>query len=105
MSRYSCVFAFAVLAIMPLPAQLAPPNSTGVAIGHVHLYVSDVEMHKRFWTAIGGKEIHSGRLSIIEFPGVYIIVRKEPTVGGNEGTVLNHFGFYVKDLSSLLPKL
>ena len=33
----------------PAPGQLATPNPAGLAYGHVHLNVSDMELHKRIW--------------------------------------------------------
>jgi catechol-2,3-dioxygenase len=37
-------------------AQLAPANDVGVALGHIHLAVKDVEANTRFFTTmLGGK--------------------------------------------------
>ncbi len=43
-------------------AQLAAPNASGVAMGHLHYRVRDVEANKKFWIALGGEEIRSVRL-------------------------------------------
>src|ERR1700676_3635332 len=40
----------AAFAAMPACAQLAPPNSAGVTMGHIHLFVKDVDVQKKFWT-------------------------------------------------------
>ena len=32
-------------------AQLAAPNDTGASMGHVHLFVQDVDAAKKFWMA------------------------------------------------------
>ena len=42
-----------VLVAVPAFSQLAPPNSAGAAIGHVHLNANDVELQKKFWTDVG----------------------------------------------------
>ena len=38
----------------PALAQLAPPNDIGVALGHIHLVVKNVETQKEFWTTMLG---------------------------------------------------
>ena len=38
----------------PHEAQLSPPNAAGVAMGHLHYHVRDVDANKRFWMALGG---------------------------------------------------
>ncbi|PYR30509.1 MAG: hypothetical protein DMF90_27470, partial [Acidobacteria bacterium] len=47
--------ALSVVAAAPATAQLAAPNASGAAIGHIHINASDVEVQSRFWTAVGGK--------------------------------------------------
>src|SRR6266850_6612107 len=47
-------------------AQLAPANDMGVALGHLHLAVKDVEANKQFFTAmLGGKLVNNGPLVLI----------------------------------------
>ena len=36
-------------------AQLSEPNADGVAMGHLHYHVRDVEANKRFWVTLGGE--------------------------------------------------
>ncbi len=84
-------------------AQPAPFNGVGVTFGHIHLLVSDVEVHRKFWTEVmGGKAITDGPLQMIQFPGVYIILMKQESSGPPEGSVLNHFGFVYKDLPATI---
>jgi catechol 2,3-dioxygenase-like lactoylglutathione lyase family enzyme len=97
----------AAIAFAPRPAraELAPFNGVDVTFGHVHLHVSDIEVHKKFWTDVmGGKSVPGGPLQMIEFPGVYIIFTKEPSSGPPDGSVLNHFGLVYKDLPATLAK-
>jgi catechol 2,3-dioxygenase-like lactoylglutathione lyase family enzyme len=98
---------FAVTALVPHVAspQLAPYNGVDVAFGHVHLLVSDIDVHKKFWTeAMGGKPVMNGPFEMVEFPGVYIILEKQQASGPPEGSVLNHFGLVYKDLPATLVR-
>ena len=44
-------------------AQLASPNASGVAMGHLHYRVRDVDANTRFWVALGGEEVRAQRLA------------------------------------------
>jgi len=96
--------ACAALWAAPLPAQLASPNPTGDAIGHIHLNVKDVDAHQRFWTQVGGTPVNNEKLRMMQFPGIYIILRKQDSTGGTVGSVINHFGFHVKDFDASVAK-
>ena len=96
--------AFAVFTVAPLPAQLAAPSSFGDAIGHVHLNVRDVEAHQRFWTQVGGIPVNNEKLVMMQFPGIYVVLRKQDPTDGSAGSVVNHFGLHVKNLDDWLPK-
>jgi catechol 2,3-dioxygenase-like lactoylglutathione lyase family enzyme len=98
------LFALATLAAAPLLAQLLPPNSTGDAIGHIHLNVRDVEAQERFWTAVGGTVVNNEKLVMVQFPGIYIILRKQDSTGGTVGSRVNHFGFHVKNIDESVAK-
>ena len=47
--KHLFMIAVASLLASPVYAQLEPSNSVGVTYGHVHLNVSDMELHKRLW--------------------------------------------------------
>jgi len=97
--------SFAVLAAAPLLAQLAPPNTEGVAMGHVHLAVRDIDAQKAFFVGqLGGTIVHNGPLEMIQFPGVYILLRKADSPEPPAGSIVNHFGFVVKDMPAALAK-
>ena len=81
-------------------AQLAAPGDAGVAMGHIHLTATDVEATRKLFTAIGGTPITNGTLQMIRFPGVMVLVRQADVTGGSVGSVVNHFGFNVKDIKS-----
>src|SRR5689334_12753497 len=92
----ACAMAF------PVFAQLSAPNESGVAMGHIHLTVRDLDAHKAFWAALGGVPVVNGRLQLIQFPGTYIMLRKAEPTGGTVGSVINHIGFKVKNLQESL---
>jgi hypothetical protein len=86
--KIRCLFFLIAAAFVAFPAgaQLAPANSMGVTMGHIHLFVKDVEAQKHFWTAeIGGIAVQNGPLLLIQFPGTYIMLRQAETVGPPKG--------------------
>jgi hypothetical protein len=93
------VFVLAIVAAVPMLAQLAPPNSAGVTMGHIHYTVKDVDAQKRFWMdAFHAVEVHNGPLSLIQLPGVYIMFRKGDVTGPQDGATVEHVSFTVKNL-------
>src|SRR5579871_6613368 len=99
--RRASLLAF--LAPLACLAQLAEPNSMGIAMGHVHLAVKDVEAQRRFWiTVMGGTPLKNGPLDLIQFPGVFIMLRQAEPTGPPAGSVVDHFGFNVKDMTAFI---
>ena len=71
---------FVVFAAMPAGAQLAAPNSSGVTMGHIHLFVKDVEAQKKFWTTtMGGTVVQNGPLMLVRIPRRVHHAAAEPT--------------------------
>jgi catechol 2,3-dioxygenase-like lactoylglutathione lyase family enzyme len=98
---------FAASAIS-LSAQLAPPNDTGVSIGHIHLMVADPEPQKKLWVDMLGAEVtHMGALEMLKLPGVFLIVGKARTAptGGSDGSTVNHIGCVVKSYAEISAKI
>ena len=93
-----------VASAIPLEGQLTPPNTAGVRLGHIHLYVSDVAAQQKFWAAMGGVPIANQKLEMIQFPGVFILLRRGETKGGTVGSIVNHLGFVWKDLPAAKAK-
>src|SRR3984885_94342 len=86
-------------------AQLTPPNAAGVTLGHIHLVVKDVDAQQRFWTTMmGGTLVMNDRLAMIQFPGVYILLRQGESMGPPAGSIVDHFGLVFKDLPAWLAK-
>jgi catechol 2,3-dioxygenase-like lactoylglutathione lyase family enzyme len=105
MKRLIAIAAVACLAAAPAFAQLVEPNQVGVRMGHVHLAVRDVEAQKQFWvTVMGGTVVKNGPLELIQFPGVFVMLRKSDTATPPAGSIVDHFGFVVKDMPAALAK-
>ena len=101
----SFVLVFAVLAAAPARAQLVEPNQIGVRMGHVHLAVKDVDAQKQFWLSVmGGTLVKNGPLELIQFPGVFIMLRQAESPEPPAGSILEHFGFVVKDFPAALAR-
>jgi catechol 2,3-dioxygenase-like lactoylglutathione lyase family enzyme len=94
-----------LLLAIPALAQLVSPNAQGVTMGHVHLRVKDVAAQTHFWVDImGGKEVHNGKVSLIEFPGVFIMLAQGDPSGPPAGSIVDHFGFVVRDMPGSIAK-
>jgi len=107
--RLILILSLAILgSAVPAWAQLADPNEAGVAMGHVHLNVRDVEAEKNFWIAVGGTPFKRDPYIVMKFPGVLVIIGLRPPfnppTGGSEGSVVNHIGFRVPNLAESVAK-
>lgn len=103
--RTMLILAVTAVVASPACAQLAPPNDTGVRMGHIHLFVKDVEAQKKFWTTtMGGTVVQNGTLMLVQFPGVYIMLRQADPSGPPAGSIVDHFGFAWKDMPKTLAK-
>jgi catechol 2,3-dioxygenase-like lactoylglutathione lyase family enzyme len=81
---------------------LSAPNAAGVAMGHLHYVVRDVAANKAFWVKLGGRSVlFNGTTEGIVFPDVVVLLRQGESVGGTEGSVVNHVAFRVKSLAAL----
>ncbi len=90
---------------LPAAAQLQPPNANGLAMGHVHLNVTDVEAQKKFFTDIfDAQPLQKDTLTGVKVGGMLIVFTKKVPSGGSEGNVMDHFGFKVKNTEDLVNK-
>ena len=100
-----CVAAmtFALIhAASPLAfAQLSEPNAAGVAMGHLHYHVRDVEANKRFWITLGGQSLRIGNEEAIKLPGVLVFLTQGESSGGTDGSSVNHVAFRVPSLAAV----
>lgn len=81
--------------------QLSSPNSAGVAMGHLHYLVRDVDANKRFWIALGGTPLKVGQTDVVKFPDALIFLTKGEPSAGTEGSVVNHVAFRVKSFKGV----
>lgn len=95
------------LLLISLPAfgQLAEPNEAGIAYGHIHLNVPDVEAHRALWVEhFGGVLVDKGPLKTVRLENVIVIFNEaEPTAPARE-TVMDHFGVKVRNIAAFLSK-
>jgi len=100
------VFLCLVLNSVAAFAQLAePPNDLGVRLGHIHLAVKNVETQTKFWTdMMGGTVVKNGPLTLIQFPGVFIMLRQGDPTAPPAGSTVDHFGFVLKDINAARAK-
>ena len=95
-----------VLRLEPGP-QLAAANRAGVAMGHLHYRVRDVDANKKFWVALGGEEVRGGHLqvarasAVIKFQDVIVVLEQGDSPGGTDGSVLNHVAFRVPSFAQV----
>ena len=95
--------ALALLFALPAQAQLARPNAAGVSFAHMHLNVADIEVHKKLWVEhFDGVVVVKGPLTTVKLPGMLIVFTETEPTGASEGSVVDHFGFKVKDIAKVL---
>lgn len=86
-------------------AQLAVPNEAGLTYGHVHLNVTDMELHKQLWVEhFGGTVVVKGTLTAVRMPNMMVVLSDRDPTGGSQGTVMDHFGFKVRNIATFLAK-
>lgn len=101
----SALLALVLTGVAPAHAQLAPPNSAGITYGHVHLTVKDIELHKRLWVDhFGGTVVQKGPLTAVKLPNMLIAFRVADSTGGSQGSIVDHFGFKVRDIEAAKAK-
>ena len=97
--------AVALLFALPAQSQLAPPNDAGVSFAHVHLNVADIEVHKKLWVEhFDGVVVVKGPLTTVKFPGMFLVLTERVPSGASEGSVVDHFGFKVKNIQEMLAQ-
>ena len=104
-TRLLTIAVFVSVLATPAMAQLAVPNNAGLTYGHVHLNVSDIELHKRLWVEhFGGVVVQKGSLTAVRFPNFLVALSEKTPTGGSQGSVMNHFGFKVRSTPDFLEK-
>jgi catechol 2,3-dioxygenase-like lactoylglutathione lyase family enzyme len=99
--RIVLFLAVLVLAAHEAAAQLAPPNQSGVAMGHLHYRVRDVAANVAFWESLGGTSVRIGSDQALRFQDVFVVLTQGEYSGTSEGAVVNHIAFRVPSFSAL----
>ena len=98
----SVVFLLGSFALStPAFAQLSPANAAGVAMGHLHYTVKDVEANRAFWMKLGGKPVIIGSTQAIKLVDVLVFLSQGESSGGTDGSVLNHVAFRVPSFADV----
>jgi catechol 2,3-dioxygenase-like lactoylglutathione lyase family enzyme len=101
MPRMKLLLAVMMFVSSPAFAQLSEPNAAGVAMGHLHYHVRDVEANKRFWVTLGGRSLRIGNVEAVKLPGVLVFLTQGESSGGTEGSSVNHVAFRVPSLAAV----
>ena len=103
--RLLLTVAALVSLVSPADAQLAVPNEAGLTYGHVHLNVTDTELHKRLWVEhFGGEVVQKGPLTAVRLSNFLVALTEREPTGGSQGSVMDHFGFKVRNMAKFLAK-
>ncbi|MDH3205059.1 MAG: VOC family protein [Gemmatimonadota bacterium] len=101
--RLLTIAAAALVLGTPAAAQLAPPNALGVTYAHVHLNVTDVAAHEELWSQVfDGQIVAKGSLRTVRLPNMLVVFTEREPTGPSQGTVMDHFGFKVRDIDEIL---
>jgi catechol 2,3-dioxygenase-like lactoylglutathione lyase family enzyme len=101
-------WVFLIFFVSPSYGQLAIPSDAGITFGHVHLKVTDPELHTKLWVDHFGGVVsqQSGLadrgLTAIRFPNFFIILEEGVSSGGTAGSVMDHIGFKVRNIEDFL---
>jgi catechol 2,3-dioxygenase-like lactoylglutathione lyase family enzyme len=107
MTRMFTAVALAVMTFAPPTSAQLLNKTAPVIVGHYHLNVTSIDVHKKFWVdTLGGRAITLGRgLDVIKFPDVFIFLNVQPPTGPTRGTAFDHIGFAVPDVPALTTKV
>lgn len=89
-------------------AQLLLAANNPVVYGHHHINTSDVAAQNRFWQqGLGGTvaRVGSADREVTAFPNVLVFLTEREPTGGTIGSVVNHVGFYTRDIESAVAHL
>ncbi len=104
--NFTLPLALLLALVAPAHAQLSTPNAAGITFGHVHLNVADVEVHKKLFVDVfGGTFVQKGAVSLVKFPNMLIAFRQSAPVDPSQGSIVDHFGFKVRDIASMRAEL
>ncbi len=95
--------ALALALLDGLWAQLPPSADAAIAMGHIHLNVSDVEAQTKFWVGqFDAMPIRREGLAGVKVPGMLILFNRGAPTHSSDKTVLDHFGFKVRSRAEMV---
>lgn len=104
MKALSALLLFCLVSTQAM-AQLAAPNESGMTYGHVHLNVSDMDLHKQIWVDhFDGVVVEKGPLTAIRLPNMVVALTDRAPTAAMQETVMDHFGFKVRNMATFLAK-
>lgn len=90
----------------PANAQLIAAKDAPIAMGHLHLNVSDMAAHKRFWVdLLGAEAVTLGNIEVMKYPNALIFLREQRPTGGTKGSSVDHIGIQFPDVPAMVSKL
>jgi len=93
---------FVLLVAGAAEGQLVAPNAAGVAMGHLHFHVSDVEANKKFWIALGATSAGKlGTSEVLRLPGTLVLLTPSENRPSGDGSTVGHMAFRVKSFEQL----
>ncbi len=94
------------MAASPSQAQLLAAKDAPVAYGHHHLNVTDIPTQLKFFVdTLGGTPVTVAGRQIVKYPNVLVFLRQQKPTGGNKGTSVDHLGFSVPNLRTMVDKI
>ena len=94
-----------ILSAAPTLAQFAEPNEMGVRFAHMHLNVTDLDLHKELWVDLfDGVLVEREGYTAVLVPEAFIFLTEKVPTGPSSGTATDHFGFSVRDLDATVEK-
>ena len=89
----------------PVNAQLATPNDAGLAYGHIHLNVPDIEEHIAIWIEhFAGERITIGSTSAVKFSNFILMFDEQTPSLRSVETAMHHFGFKLRNIGKFIDK-
>ena len=103
--KFGVVAGFVVVTVRLLDAQVMPLSESGIAMGHIHLNVADIDAQKKFWiTQFDAKPLDRDGLKGVKVPGMLILFTQKAATHPSQSTVLDHFGFKVRSREEMVAK-
>ena len=105
--RRVILLAMLLLVARSSPAQYLPAEDAPIQFGQVHLYVPDIGVQQRFWSALGAEryQVLTTGIGVVKFPNTVFFINKRDTPKEITRTTLVHVAVQVKDLAAALGQV